>query len=257
MVPLLLYIQGSDPSSHFFTEDGGRILGYDQDVLMEALRDRAACVLVVEKPQTFFLWRSRVAGTVRGTSQAYKRACTADRWLAALKAAVEGVWTLPQINVRQTLVIGHSEGSQVAAELGSLLPQISAVACLAGSDFTPGIDAPTAAECAHPNALKLNRGHTLKYWRSWQGRSMSKALLASGARVYLAHGRNDPCSNFAAFERTVSELKSAGRGDDTLTVDVGDYDHGLDLPGQSARQGMQGMFAKILDWTGFWTKPAQ
>jgi pimeloyl-ACP methyl ester carboxylesterase len=253
---MILYIQGSDPSSHFFRADDERILGYDQDLLMEVLHDRPAHVLVVEKPETPFLWRSKVPGTMRGTRTAYKRACTADRWLAALQAALQGIWTLPQISASRTLVIGHSEGSQVAAELAALMPQINSVACLAGSDFTPGIDAPTPAECVHRNSLKLQRGHTLRYWRSWQGRSMSKALLASKARAYLAHGYADPCSNFAAFQRTVAELEGAGWGD-KMTVDVGNYDHSLAIPGQACFEGGLAMFTKILDWAGFWTKRAE
>ena len=85
---------------------------------------------------------------------------------------------------------------------------------------------------------------------------MSKALLASKARAYLAHGYADPCSNFAAFQRTVAELEGAGWGD-KMTVDVGNYDHSLAIPGQACFEGGLAMFTKILDWAGFWTKRAE
>lgn len=89
--PLILVIQGSGCSSHFFSKDGRLSQGWHAFV-RKAARDRAQ-ILLVEKPGVK-LFDQQSTGDARLCSAEFRTEQTKQRWLSALTAALHGVTKL-------------------------------------------------------------------------------------------------------------------------------------------------------------------
>ena len=94
------------------------------------------------------------------------------RWVAALNAALKAALTLPQIDGRKIVVIGHSEGAVMAPRLASINGEITHVVALSGSGSTQLFDFVVDKTAKEQNEVyqifdKMKKGyadiHTL-YW---------------------------------------------------------------------------------------------
>ncbi len=135
-VPLVVYITGSGGDSVFSKGDGGKILGVeDYESLLAVINSRAR-LLIVEKPGVQLFAEAKQPGTALGCSEDFLREHTLDRWTEAINAAIEAGRMLPGIDQHKLLVVGHSEGGQVAPHVAASNPSVTHVADIAGGGPT-------------------------------------------------------------------------------------------------------------------------
>ena len=239
-LPLVVVIQGSGCQSIFVevnTPDGVRVASTGPEaVILKSFRDKCR-VLVVEKPGVPFKFQPRRPGSSEEGSPEYLKEFSLGRWVQAIHAATLAASRLPQVDSSQTLVLGHSEGGQVACELAKLHPKITHVAVMAGGGPTQLFDFLKFARLGQmydPNASPDERvaalmndwkkvladptatdkfilGHTHLRWSSFTRSSPVEAILQSKAKVFIAQGTNDTNSLPDSAEVLYAELLARGR----------------------------------------------
>ncbi|QOJ00039.1 MAG: hypothetical protein HRU70_05875 [Phycisphaeraceae bacterium] len=278
--PLALFIQGSGASSVFMKAPDGRLGGGLQNLLLRDANNRFR-VMVVEKPGVEFLDAPEHPGSAINAPPVFRREHTYERWREALRAALDAALATPGIDASRVLVVGHSEGADMAAALAAVEPRVTHAACLAGGGPTQLFDlaqlarAPQtpdepeaeredrveevyraweriAADPDNPDALEW--GHPHARWSSFMRHSAIDALSRSNARVYLAYGTNDRAVPVESNDALRAELVVRGR-DVTVERRVGE-DHGFATPGgpQGAAGGFGPVFGHVIDW---WLEPAK
>ena len=271
-VPLALFVQGSGCHSVFKRGERGQFRGGYQNILLRAARDSAR-VVVVEKPGVKFLDDPTCGGTAEDCSALFHEEQTLPRWTTALAAAIRGASELPSVDRSKLLIVGHSEGGIVAARLAATLPAVTHAAILASSGPTQLYDLleaartsldpddpPDEAEArtqqifdtvreiqADPNSTsKFAWGHPYRRWSSFLTTSTLDEVLASRAKIYLAHGSLDAVVPVTAFEILRAELVTRGR---TVTAErVEGADHSFTLKGKEPVKFITGLFIRIIDW---------
>ena len=133
-LPVVLFIGGSGSQS-LFSKRGDRIAGGLQNLLLQQANNKAR-IVCVEKPGVQFLDMPKSPGGAMESSEEFRREHTLPRWGEANIAALQAVWTLPNIDSAKTLVIGHSEGAITASFVAAQLPQVTHVAPLTGAGPT-------------------------------------------------------------------------------------------------------------------------
>lgn len=271
-LPIVHYIQGSGCQS-LFQRRGDRIGGGYQNVVLQESKKRSR-VLVVEKPGVQFLDVAQRPGSALGASAEFLNEHTLPRWAEANLAALRAAWQLPDIDSKQSLVIGHSEGGIVAATMAALEPRITHVASLSGggptqlfdlvelrsrpqSNDKPG-DALRRREAVYAEHAKILAnpqsvadfwmGHPYRRWSTFLTHSVIDELLRAKAAIYLAQGTADAAVSVTAFDVLVAELKARGR---LITADrIEGADHGFRTPEMPAGSpaGMQGVIGRVLEW---------
>jgi pimeloyl-ACP methyl ester carboxylesterase len=272
-LPVVLIIEGSGCQSAF-QKHGNWVGGGFQNLLLNEAKGRVR-VLIVEKPGVKYLDQPPRPGTAEGASREFLKEHTLPRWAAANIAALDAVWTLPEIDASRTLVVGHSEGGVVAARVAAERPQVTHVASLAGDgptqlfDFIansaqprsgdkPG-DAERRAQKVYQEWADIQKdpdsisrfwmSHPYRRWSSFLRYSVTEELLRTKARVYVASGTRDPVIPIAAHDMLVSELRA--RGHDVTEERVDGADHGFqtkDMPKDGPPVGMQALFGRVLRW---------
>jgi pimeloyl-ACP methyl ester carboxylesterase len=175
----------------------------------------------------------------------------------------------------RVLVIGHSEGADVAAQI-SLDPSVSHVAFLAGGgpvqmfDFAVLIRrqgrenqlpadaierAVTALEDdfrkiqAEPDSTtKFFRGHAYRRWADYLSHPPMVALLRSKARLFVAHGSDDKAVPIESFDLLSMELVRNRREGITVKRYPG-AGHGLAVEGTHG-PALESAFRDALNWFG-------
>jgi pimeloyl-ACP methyl ester carboxylesterase len=272
-LPVVLIIPGSGCQS-VFQQQGDRVGGGLQNLLLEQAKGRAR-ILIVEKPGVKYLDRPPRPGSAEKASEEFLKEHTLPRWAAANVAALQAVWTLPDVAPGRTLVVGHSEGGIVAARVAAELPGVSHVASLAGGgptqlfdfvatsarprpDDKPG-DAERRAQAVYDEWARIQKdpesisrfwmGHPYRRWSSFLRHSVTEELLRTKARVYVAAGTRDAVIPVAAHDMLVTELRARGR--DVTAERVARADHGFqteDMPKKGPPVGMQAVLGRVLDW---------
>src|SRR5262245_43403837 len=148
-LPVVLWIQGSGCQSLFMKSPEGRIGGGLQNLLLKMAEKRYR-VLCVEKPGVKFLDMPERPGAAQGGSEEFLKEHTLPRWAEANAAALRAVWTLPDIDKRRTLAIGHSEGALTAARVAGELPGVTHVAPLSSAGPTQLYSLAELAAVARP-----------------------------------------------------------------------------------------------------------
>jgi dienelactone hydrolase len=233
-----------------------------------------ARVLVVEKPGVKYLDVPRRPGSAEGASEEFLREHTLPRWAEANAAALRAAWTLPGVDTRRTLAVGHSEGGIVVARVAAELPAVTHVASLAGGGPTqlfslaeaqsrprpgdgPG-DAAGRRQAVYDEWTKIRTdpdsttkfwlGHPYRRWSTFLPRSLTAELLRTGARIYLAHGTEDSSTPVTALDVVRAELAVHDR---QVTVErLEGADHGFrpeDAP-EGSPAGMQALLGRVLGW---------
>jgi dienelactone hydrolase len=270
--PVVLFVGGSGCQSAF-RKQGEHIAGGYQNLVLQEAKGRVR-VLIVEKPGVKFLDAPNHPGSAEAASEEYLKEHTLPRWAEANKAALRAVWTLPDIDSKRTLVVGHSEGGIVAARVAAELPEVTHAASLAGGGPTQLFDLAASRGQARPGdepgdaQRRMERvydefqeiladpesiarfwlGHPYRRWSSFLKESVVSELLRTKAHIYLAHGTLDTTIPAVAHDVLVAELRS--RGCDVTAERIDGADHGFrpkDAPPGPPVE-MQALLGRVLEW---------
>ncbi|MCC7389622.1 MAG: prolyl oligopeptidase family serine peptidase [Phycisphaerales bacterium] len=273
--PLVLFVQGSGCGSVFGRTGSGQIYGGLQNLILKGFGDRAR-VLVVEKPGVAFCDQQDQPGTAEGCSEEFLREHTADRWAEALRAGLADALAQGGVDRSRVLVIGHSEGADMAAHVGALAPElVTHVAVLSGAGITQLFDMvelawaetepgePTRARQARVDSIlntyrdirqnpdsttDLAWGHPHRRWSSFMGASPADSLvkIKDTTPMFLAHGTADQSCPIASFDAAVSQLLVAGAS--PVIRRIPDADHGFATPGDTGHAGLDAILSEALVW---------
>jgi pimeloyl-ACP methyl ester carboxylesterase len=272
-VPLVLYVQGSGCHSLFRRDGSGRLRGGHQLLLLRAAAERAR-LLAVEKPGVPFLHHPESGGTSEACPRTFLEQHTLPRWVGALRAALDVSMSSAGTARSPILVVGHSEGAIVAANLAAADPRISHVALLSGSgptqlydlltvtrrrSGTDGGDAAVQTMLSEYDAIRLDPegvdivwGHPHRRWTSFLATSTLEELRRSSARIFLAHGTADDTVPIESFDMMCAELHRDGRD---ITIErIEGADHRLCRPDEMQEVAITRIFERVIDW--FVTPPS-
>ncbi|MDA1313052.1 MAG: hypothetical protein O2968_06940 [Acidobacteria bacterium] len=260
-LPLIVFILGSGAHSNFI-ERRGKILDAHR-ILREETGGRVR-ILAIEKPGVAFLSQPAKNGTAIGASPEFLEEQTAGRWSEAVNAAIRATEGLGTVDKNKLLVVGHSEGSRVAASVASNNSSVTHFAGLSGFAtsrlrcFMIGRDGSgTRAKAdeavqqwrrmlAAPGSLDLFSGHTFRYWVSFSTMSTLHNLLESKAALYLAQGTVDEKCAVDGYELLYAQLVECGRTPTTQLIEGAD--HGFAFRDQPERDGWREQLRTVVDW---------
>jgi len=270
--PLVLMIQGSGCVPNFMgvgtPEAKATIPGWK----IIASQGRYA-VMAVDKP-----WQSDAPqqgpwGAAIGCGDAFIQHFSYDSWLATLKRALRHALSRPEVDARRVLVIGVSEGAQMAASLAHEFPEVGEVALVSGGgptqlfDFAAEIhrgsgsdddklkrlqelDASFRDIAADPSSTgKFFMGHPYLRWSSFLKHSQAVELAQTKARVYMVNGMQDSSVPILAAEMLYAVLRVQGR--DVSFRRVPRAGHSLvedSLPLEDKRKAQQAEYDAIIAW---------
>lgn len=270
-LPLVVFVQGSGSQS-LFRKSGEHVAGDFQNILFGLARGKAR-VLAVEKPGVKYLDVPKRPGGAQEGSEEFLREHTLPRWTEAVAAALRAARSLPGVDAKRVLVMGHSEGAIVAAQVAVEEPGVTHVACLSGSGPTQLFDLVEMARAprrpdeplaereeraqqvyaewtriqADPESVtKFYLGHPYRRWASFLRASTVELLTRCQARIYLAHGTEDRAVPVASFDVLRAEL--AARGKDVTAERLLGADHGLRKPDEQPPAGLREVFGRVLEW---------
>ncbi|MFK7821692.1 MAG: alpha/beta hydrolase family protein [Planctomycetaceae bacterium] len=270
-LPLIVCVQGSGSQSVFLKHKDMIASGGPEAVIARDFRQQAR-VLVVEKPGVEFLVQpSRPGSSEEGTKE-FNREFSLNRWVEAVNAATQAAMKLDEIDPARTLILGHSEGGQVACEVAAVNPKITHVAVMAGGGPTQVFDflqlaregkmydpAQTPQQRVDafmadwkkvrnaPNAAdKFILGHSHLRWSSFTKSSPVAAIQKSKARVFIAQGTDDTNSLPASAEVLYAELLAHGRDVTYERVEGGN--HGFMTKDDKTGKGWSKTNGKAVRW---------
>lgn len=270
-LPLVVCVQGSGGQSVFMKHKGMIASGGPESVVARDFGERVQ-VLVVEKPGIPFLYQGGTAGSSEEATREFNREFSLPRWVEAVKAATLATLKLPFVDSKRVLVLGHSEGGQVACQVAASLAQVTHVAVMAGGGPTQLYDLLEQARSGDmydPNATSQQRvetlmedwkqvldapeatdqfilGHTHLRWSSFLASSPIEAILKSKAKVFIAQGTIDRKTLPASSEVLYAELLARGRDVTYLRVENGD--HAFMTEGDTTGEGWVQTQSKAIDW---------
>lgn len=267
--PLLMLIQGSGCEQVFDHGPQGVRLSLAEFIL--PLTRGRFTVMIVEKPYAGAPPGS-IPGTATQCSRAFNADFTAERWEAALEAALSDARTLDSVDPGRMLLLGHSEGARMAAMLAGRRGEVTDVALFAMGGLTPYFDmlasayqsGDTTAErlanmdradavlreiLAKPDSIDdFAWGHPYRRWSSFLTLSPLDDLRRSRARIYVANGTADASVPFLSSQALVAALTVDRR--DIAVRRIPDADHSLRTYGAKGSAETAAEYARALDW--FW-----
>lgn len=216
-------------------------------------------------------------GTAAGASPQYNRFASLDERVAEVRRLLDCLLQTPLVDATRVLVVGHSEGADVAAALAAVDPRVTHVGFLSGGGPSQMFDlivltrkrlssqgkSPQEIESAvrklegqyreilqNPTADdQFLWGHSFLRWSSFFRHSASEDLLKSNAALFVAHGSEDASGPIESFDALVVELIRAGR----KHVEIRRYegrDHSLRAPDTPANSPpMQDVFQDVVQWS--------
>lgn len=262
--PILLMIQGSGCTRVLQTRSGSTYSTLF-DLLPLAAEGRFT-VVAVEKP---FAPEHTAGGTATDCGTVFNADFTAERWLVAIRAALDAARRLPWVDDRRTLVLGGSEGAVMAALLSARDARVTDAVVIGGSGTTQAYDfivhayqgcfdrvacladverTMKAINAAPDSVTDFAWGHPNRRWSSFFRVDPGDELVRSKARIYLAFGTADVNVPTLSEEVAVAKLLAAGR--DVTVRRVPDADHSLMSPGRPDFTDLEREYRRALDW--FW-----
>jgi pimeloyl-ACP methyl ester carboxylesterase len=264
--PILLMIQGSGCDRVMNEKPSGSFSTLYN--LVPYAQEGQFTVVAVEKPFSG-MPSGMSGGTAQSCSPEFNADFTAERWLVALRAALNDARKAPQVDVQRTLVFGFSEGAVMADMLSGHDDTVTDVIAIAGSGTTQLFDFVAlayrtcfdASVClaeiernvqainANPNSsTEFAWGHPYKRWSSFFRVDPSDELVRSKARVYIAFGTADESVPALSEELAIAKLRLAGRA---VTVRrVPNAGHSLSDSQRTNYRDMDNEFRAALNW--FW-----
>jgi pimeloyl-ACP methyl ester carboxylesterase len=264
-LPLILFIGGSGCQSVWMNYQG-KINGGLQELIYHLVKGRAR-VLVVEKPGVKFLDAPEHPGSAEEGSKEFLEEHTLSRWTEANMAALKAVMSKPEIDLTRIMVVGHSEGGDVAALIAAMIPAITNVAPLGCGGVTQLFD---LAELARSNAAEGQKeaaaheifdnwakilkkpnsiddfwmGHPYRRWSTFIPHSIVDDLKRTKAKIYLAQGTEDQSSSVVGFDVMFAELLAQGRDVTAERIEGGG--HSFNVNGDS--RGIETVFRNVVEW---------
>lgn len=236
--PVLIYVEGSGAQSHF-PKVGERIGIGIYGLIARHAGDRYHVAATEKRGVEFGDPGKR--GVAEGASVDYNEHATLAERVADLRLLLDVLLAAPNVDANRVLVVGHSEGADVAAAAAAEDPRITHVAFLAGGgaaqffDFfvmrrkqmaaegaTPeeveqsiaGLEGEIRAVLAEPaSTSKFYMGHAYKRWATFATTASADNLVRTRARLYLGHGTEDTSVPIESFDFLVVELLRHGRTD--------------------------------------------
>lgn len=254
-LPIATFILGSGSYSRFVRKDG-KLMSPDIAFLRN-LAGRARLVLV-EKPGVRFGEHVPIKDLPE-----FRREHALPRWVEAISAALKAARTLPGVDKRRLLVVGHSEGAQVSASVAAANEFVTHVACLAGASASQlylslrerrndeqrlrDYWGQWRESMEHPDDPdRLRSGHSYRYWSSFLASSALEELPKTNARVFLAQGSLDGPDPEGDLDVVLATAASKGK-DVTRALVVG-ADHGFAFPKEPQRDGWSQIQRRVLAW---------
>ena len=270
--PLILMVQGSGCVPNFMglgtPEPKATIPGW-----MQLAKGGRYAVMAVDKPYQSDAPQQGPWGSALGCGDGFIQHFSYDTWLASLTRALRHALSRPEVDARRVLVIGTSEGAQMAAGLARAFPEVQDVALVSGGgptqlfDFAAAIhasgdsdddklkrlrelDATFDAIRADPGSTtKFFMGHPYLRWSSFFAHSEAGELAQSRARVYLVNGMRDSSVPMLSAELLHAELRAQGR--DVSFRRLPRVGHSLvedSLPLEDKRTAQKAEYDAILAW---------
>lgn len=228
--------------------------------------------MIVEKPGVAFLDNPANPGTAENCSDAFEQEHTIDRWRDALDAALTSALSMPAIDPRHVLVVGHSEGGIMAASLAARNPKVSHVAMLSSNGPTQLYDLATLARRRNESKPVEEReaavndvyatyelmmktpdswstlawGHPYRRWTTFLSTSTVEEICKSQASVYVAHGTQYTSVPIESADLLRAELSRRGRA---VVFDRREgANHSLNKPNQTGPTGMREVLTEVAKW---------
>ncbi len=272
-LPLLIFVDGSGAHSQFFYKGNQR--GYG---VYGALAQRAADRFHVATPEKRGVEFGEMGnpGAATDASPEYANHATWENRVAEIRLLIDALIKQPNVDPSRVVVLGHSEGADVAAAVAAADPRVTHCVFLAGGGPTQLFDlmclrrkemrksgaSPEEIESsvkeleadyrkifADPdNEKELFMGHAYKRWASFCAHPPVDSLLKTNAKLFLAQGSEDVSVPVESFDLLVCDLIRNGK----KNVEVRRYpgrDHSLS-PANTPKNSppLQDVFDDILAW---------
>lgn len=271
--PLLLWCEGSGAQSVFQRWPQGLsagLFGY----LVQAHGDDFH-VVVCEKRGVEFGGGRENQGSSQNATRLYHEHATWEGRVGQNCALVDALLEHPMVDASHVLVLGHSEGGDVAAGVAAMRDGVTHVATLAGAGGCQwaemmtlvrdqardeGEDEATAEAWVASVEQDLARlmddpesvdamlwGHAHRRWSSFGRRTPVDSLLATRAAIYMAQGTRDTAVPIESFDVVVVELLRHGKR--PTVVRVPDADHGFATPDDIEGDGILEALDAAVRWS--------
>lgn len=273
-LPLVVYVQGSGPSSHFFKIGAKVFPNNGHATLADVARGRSR-LLIVEKPGAIYLSKSDGQSLLSDSLDEFRREHTLPRWEEAIHAALKQVIKLKFASTDRVLVIGHSEGGLVAAKLSADFPIITHVAVLAGGGPSQLYDIVWLAESGlafqHISEFPLERanyvfqswdsilqdsancdrlffGHPFVRWHTFLQTSTEEQLLQTHAHIFVAQGTRDNAVSTESFKMLRAQLLSKGESARFDLIDGADHSFSFGDANSGHPDGWHEVLDSVITW---------
>lgn len=271
--PLLIYIEGSGAQSHFFKMEQG--IAFTTYGLIAKNYGNSHHVTTMEKRGVPFGYRGN-RGTGEGASDEYNKHATLANRVADVRLTLDAFLNQPTVDTSQVILLGHSEGADVAAAVAAVDDRVTHVAFLSGGgapqfyDFFVQTRKSLAKEALSPkeiedriaslekqireilddpnNDKKFFAGHSFNRWSTFATVAAAENLVKTKAKLFLGHGTEDQSVPIESFDYLVVELLRHGKTDVTTKRYVG-CDHSFIKVGEEpSNDPFQKVIAEVLDW---------
>lgn len=272
--PLLIYLEGSGAQSLFYEMDDGRIAVGMVGLLAREV-GQAYHVASPEKRGVKFGEQGR-RGSGEGASAEYTRYATLADRVADVRLMLTALLSEPTVDSSRVLIVGHSEGADVAAAVAGEDPRVTHVAFLSGGgalqffDFFVMRRKQMVAEGASAEQIeaaiekleneirdvmadpdsesKFLMGHAYKRWSTFATQSSADNLLKTSAKIFAAHGSEDDSVPIESFDFLVARLLCAGKKGVTIHRYPG-RDHSYIKTGsEPGYEGFLEVLHEVLTW---------
>lgn len=274
--PLLVYLEGSGAQSQFIVTDDGKVAYTIFGLIAQHVGPKFH-VATLEKRGVKFGEHAKY-GTAEGASAEYNKYATYDGRVSEVRLLLDTLLAQPMIDASKVVLVGHSEGADVAAAVASADPRVTHVAFLSGGGPTQlfdllvlqrhqlakqgkspeeieqqieGLEAEYRKVLADPDSeTKFFAGHAYKRWSSFVQHPPVESLLATRAKLFLAQGTEDQAVPIESFDYLVVELMRHGRENATVRRYPG-CDHSFIKVGtEPGYEGFLRVIDEIVAWTG-------
>lgn len=270
---LLVYLDGSGAQSLFTVADGRTGVG------MFGVLARVAAphyhIAAVEKRGVTFGVGGR-PGSGEGASTEYTTHATRGERIADVRLLLDTLIGEPKIDPHHVVLVGHSEGADVAAGVAAADPRVTHVAFLSGGGASQMFDlmvltrrrmaqegkSPDEIEeairrleedyrdiFAHPQSeSKFFMGHAYRRWSDFFSQPAANDLLRTKAKLFLAHGTEDQSVPIESFDFLTVELLRSDK-DNVVVRRYPGRGHGLRAPNRPENEPpMKDVFEEIISW---------